>query len=53
MNSRLREEVLTGFKPCGCISCVFLTIIGVVFGVGSIVAMLAIGAGAGQQIEAN
>ena len=50
MNSRLREEVLTGFKTLWMHKLrSFLTIIGVVFGVGSVVAMLAIGAGASQQ----
>lgn len=50
MNSRLREEVLTGFKTLWLHKLrSFLTIIGVVFGVGSVVAMLAIGAGASQQ----
>lgn len=50
MNSRLREEILTGFKTLWLHKLrSFLTILGVVFGVGSVVAMLAIGAGASQQ----
>ena len=50
MSSRLREEVLTGFKTLWLHKLrSFLTIIGVVFGVGSVIAMLAIGAGASQQ----
>lgn len=50
MNSRLIEEIATGFKTLWLHKLrSLLTILGIVFGVGSVVAMLAIGEGASQQ----
>lgn len=54
MNQRLFEEVVTGFKTLWLHRLrSLLTILGIVFGVGSVVAMLAIGEGASQQTLAQ
>lgn len=54
MNNRLIEEVVTGFKTLWMHRLrSLLTILGIVFGVGSVVAMLAIGEGASEQTLAQ
>ena len=54
MNWRLLEEVVTGFKTLWMHRLrSLLTILGIVFGVGSVVAMLAIGEGASEQTLAQ
>ena len=54
MNQRLFEEVVTGFKTLWLHRLrSLLTISGIVFGVGSVVSMLAIGEGASQQTLAQ
>ena len=54
MNWRLLEEIVTGFKTLWMHRFrSLLTILGIVFGVGSVVAMLAIGEGASEQTLAQ